>query len=125
MKMLKTLLLSGLILFSTKGFSQELPENYQSILNDFITYFSTIRTGNSVSKGKTSIRVINENKIILVVKHKGQIKNLTFERKSDEENEKQWKSMNTLTSDMIIKYNDYVTETLNEMHELAKQKSME
>lgn len=125
MKLVKTLLVAGFIFLTTEGFSQYLPESYQPMLTEIATYFETIRTGNSLTKGTTSIRVFSAEKIVLRVKHKGKIKNLTFEKKPDEESQLQWKPANQLTIDMVNKYEKYLTSTLKDMHNLAEKKSQE
>ncbi|MBN1116536.1 MAG: hypothetical protein JXA77_05010 [Bacteroidales bacterium] len=125
MKVLKTVFFLGIILFSKDAFSQYLPPSYQPMLSEIVTFFETITSGNSLQKGETSIRVVNENKIVLRIKHKGQIKNLTFETKPDEENKLVWMAANDLTIDMVNKYEDYLTKTFEDMHKLAEKKSKE
>ena len=125
MKLLKTFLVIGLFLVTTDIFGQYLPESYQPMLNEIVTFFETINSGNSLQKGSTSLRVINENKIVLRVKHKGQIKNLTFETKPDEENKLVWVPANDLTIDMVNKYENYLTSTFETMYKLAEKKSKE
>ncbi len=125
MKLGKIVLVAGFFLLTTKGFSQYLPESYQPMLTEIASYFETIRTGNSLTKGTTSIRVFSADKIVLRIKHKGSVKNLTFEKKPDEENQMQWKPANQLTIDMVNKYEKYLTNTLHDMHDLAKKKSQE
>lgn len=125
MKLLKTFLVIGLFLVTTDIFGQYLPESYQPMLNEIVTFFKTINSGNSLQKGSTSLRVVNENKIVLRVKHKGQIKNLTFETKPDEENNLIWMAANDLTIDMVNKYENYLTSTFETMYKLAEKKSKE
>ena len=125
MKILKTLLAIGLILFTTEIFGQDLPASYQSIFNEIITNFETIRSGNSIKQGKNSLSVINENRIALRTEHKKKVKNLTFITKPDEENKLHWVAANQLTIDMVNKYEDYLTETLESMLELSEEKSKE
>lgn len=125
MTQLKKLLVLGFILFSAEIFGQYLPESYQPMFNEIVTFFETIRSGNSLQKGSTSLRVVNENKIVLRVKHKGQIKNLTFETKPDEENKLFWVPANDLTIDMVNKYEGYLTNTFKSMYKLAEKKSKE
>ena len=69
--------------------------------------------------------MINENRIVLRVEHKKKVKNLTFETKLDEENKKYWAAANSLTIDMVNKYEGYVTKTLKDMHQLSEKKSKE
>lgn len=125
MKTLKALLLFGLILFTTEVFSQHLPPLYQPMLNEIVENFKTIRTGNSLTEGKNSIRVINENRVVLRLEYKKQVKNLTFVTKPDEENKLFWVAANQLTIDMVNKHEDYLTKTLKSMHKLSENKSKE
>lgn len=125
MKILKSILIAGLILFTTKAFSQHLPDSYQPMLSEIVTHFETIRTGNSLTEGKNSIRVINEGRVVLRVEHKKQVKNLTFITKPDEENRLQWIAANQLTTDMVNKYEDFLTKTLRSLHSLSEKKSKE
>ena len=125
MKLLKTLLALGLIIFTTETFGQNLPSSYQTMFSEIITNFETINTGNSIKKGKNSISIINENKIALRTEHKKKVKNLTFITKLDEENKLIWVAANQLTIDMVNKYEEYLTKTLESMHELSEKKSKE
>lgn len=125
MKVLKTLLIIGLILFTTKMFGQYLPPSYQPMFNEIVTNFETIVGSNSISQGKTTLSVINKNKVALKVQHKGKVKNLTFKTESDEENKLRWVAANALTIDMVNKYEDYLTKTLESMHKLSEKKSKE
>jgi hypothetical protein len=125
MKNIKTVFALGLILFTTNVFGQYLPESYQPMLNEVIENFKTITTGNSINEGKNSLRVVNENRIILRVEHKKKVKNLTFTTKLDEENQLAWIAGNPLTIDMVNKYEDYLTKTLKSMHKLSEKKSQE
>lgn len=125
MKILKTLLILGLILFTTDIFSQYLPPSFQPMLNEIITNFETIRGKNSISQGKNTLSVINKNRIALRVEHKKKVKNLTFITKLDEENKLYWVAANELTTDMVNKYEDYLTKTLDSMRKLSEKKSKE
>lgn len=125
MKTLKTLLVLGLILFTTEIFGQTLPPSYQTMFNEIITNFETIRSGNSIKQGKNSLSIINENRIALRTEHKKKVKNLTFVTKLDEENKLYWVAANQLTIDMVNKYEDYLTKTLESMLELSEKKSKE
>ncbi len=125
MRILKTLLVLGLILFTTEIFGQYLPASYEPMLNEIVENFKTIRTGNSLTEGKNSIRVINDNRIVLRLEYKKQVKNLTFETKPDEENNMFWVASNQLTIDMVNKHEDYLTKTLKSMHKLSESKSKE
>lgn len=125
MKTIKLLLTTGLILFTTTVFGQYLPPSYQPMFNEIITNFETIRSGNSINEGKNSLRVINENRIVLRVEHKKKVKNLTFETKLDEENKLYWVAANQLTTDMVNNYEDYLTKILKSLHKLSEKKSKE
>lgn len=125
MKLLKTLITLGLIIFTTEIYGQYLPDSYQPMLNDIVVFFQTIRGSNSITQGKTTLSVINDTKIALKVEHKKQVKNLTFIKKPDEENNLIWIPANELTIDMVNKYEDYLTDTFQSMYKLAKKKSEE
>lgn len=125
MKILKTVLALSLILFTTSIFGQELPANFQVMLNEIKTNFETINSGNSIKEGKNSISIINENRIALRTTHKKKVKNLTFITKPNEENELIWIAANALTIDMVNKYEEYLTETLTSLLELSRKKSKE
>lgn len=121
----KVVLLAAITLFSGNLFGQYLPETFQPILSEIVTHFETIRIGNSLTEGETSIRVINDSRVVLRVEHKRKIKNLTFIKKTDEENQLVWVSANQLTTDMVNKYKDYLEKTLRSMHKLSEKKSKE
>lgn len=125
MKILKILLVLGLILFTTEIFGQTLPDSYQPMFNEIITNFENIRTGNSINKGKNSLRVINENKIVLRTEHKKKVKNLTFVKKLNKDNELVWIADNQLTIDMVNKYEEFLTKTLETMLEFSREKAKE
>jgi hypothetical protein len=125
MRILKTVLVVGIILLTSETFGQYLPESYQPMLNEIVINFETIRSGNSINEGSNSLRVINENRIVLRTEHKRQVKNLTFETKLDEENKLIWVPANELTIDMVNKYEDYLTKTLESLFKLSEEKSKE
>ncbi len=125
MKTIKLLSIVGLFFLARNVSAQYLPESYQPMFNEIVTNFETITSGNSINEGSTSLRVINNEKIVLRVKHKKQVKNLTFETKLDEESNKIWVAGNPLTIDMVNKYEDYLTKTLEEMYALSDKKSKE
>lgn len=125
MKLLKVILLSGLVFLTTKSFSQQIPGSYQSKLDEIVDFFKVIRGSNSITKGKTVLTVFSEEKIALRLEYKKQVKNLTFEKLAGEENDKKWKAVNQLTIDMINKHEDVVTKQLQIMYELAEEKSKE
>ncbi|MBN1597845.1 MAG: hypothetical protein JW894_06085 [Bacteroidales bacterium] len=125
MKILKTLLMLGLFLITAEIFGQTLPPSYQPIFNETIEFFKTITSGNSITKGANTLSVINENKIALRIEHKGKVKNLTFEKIPDEENNLYWIAVNDLTVDMVNKYEKNLTKILESMFKLAEKKSKE
>ena len=125
MKVLKTILALGFILFTTEIFSQDLPASYQALFNEVVINFKSIRTGNSITQGKNSLRLINDNKIVLRTEHQKKVKNLTFVTKLDEENNLIWIAENQLTIDMVNKYEEYLTKTLESMLEFSAKKAKE
>ena len=125
MKIVKTILLFSLIFSTTEIFAQELPDSYQTIFDQVVTNFESIRTGNSLTKGQNSIRLINENRIVLRTKHKKKIKNLTFVKEKNKDGNLIWIADNQLTIDMVNKYEEFLTETLQEMLEYSAEKAKE
>ena len=125
MKILRTLIAFGLIFFTGEIFGQLLPDSYQPMFNEIVTHFETIRGSNSITQGKNSLSIINENKIALCVTHKKKVKNLTFITKPDEEGILFWVAANELTIDMVNKYEDFLTKTLETLHKLSEKKSKE
>ena len=115
----------GLILFTTEIFGQELPDTYQAMFNEMVVNFETIRSGNSIKEGKNTLSVFSQDRIVLRLEHKKQVKNLTFIKKANEENELRWVAANQITIDMVNKYEDDLTETLKEMLELTQKRSKE
>jgi hypothetical protein len=114
-----------MILLSNDIFSQYLPPSYEPMLNEIVTFFETIRGSNSITQGKNTLSVINDNKIALRIKHKGTVKNLTFETKLDEESKSYWAPANDLTIDFANKYEKDLTKILESMYKLAEKKSKE
>ena len=125
MKILKTLITLGLILFTTEIFGQLLPDSYQPLFNEILTHFETIRGSNSITQGKNTLSIISENKIALRIMHQKKVKNLTFITKPDEEGNLFWVAANEITIDMVNKYEDNVTKALESMHKLSEKKSKE
>jgi len=125
MKIGKLLIAIGLIFFTSEIFGQELPVTYQPMLNEVITNFKTITSGNSLRQGKTTLSVVNENKIALRIEHQKKVKNLTFITKLDAENNVIWIAANPLTTDMVNKHSEDLTKELEEMVELSRKKSKE
>lgn len=125
MKKLKIFIGFSLILFSTGIFGQQLPQSYQAMLNEIVTHFETIRGSTTVTQGKNTLSFISKNKIALRVDHKKTVKNLTFIKEPDEENNLVWIAANELTTDMVNKYEDFLTDILKSMHKLSEKKSKE
>ncbi len=125
MKIQKTLIALSLILFTTKLFGQYLPDSYQSMFNEIVTHFETIRGSNSITQGNNTLSIVDKNKIALHIKHKKMVKNLTFITEPDEEGHQIWIAANELTIDMVNKYEDDLTKILKSMYELSEKKSKE
>ncbi len=125
MRILKTLIIPCLILFTTEISGQDLPDSYQAMFNEILTHFETIRGSTSITQGSTTLSIVNENKIALRIKHKKEVKNLTFITESDEEGNLFWVAANEITIDMVNKYEDVVTKALESMHKLSEKKSKE
>lgn len=123
MKTIKILTLLGFVLLAEQTFAQVLPPSYQPMLNEIVENFETIVGSNSISKGKNTLSVVNKNKVALRVNHKGKVKNLTFITEPDEENKLQWVAANALTTDMVNKYEDFLTKTLISLHKLSEKRS--
>ena len=115
----------GLIVFTPKIFSQDLPPSYEPMLNEIVVFFETIRGSNSITQGKNTLSVLDENKVALRIEHKGSVKNLTFEKTPDEEGKLYWIASNELTTDMVNKYEKDLTKILESMYKLAEKKSKE
>jgi len=123
MKKIQIALLFGFVFIGTTVFGQYLPTSYEGILNEIVENFETIRGANSVKDGSTSLRLLSADKIVLRLDHKRKVKTLTFVRKKDEEGNKYWVSANTLTTDMINKYEKFVTKELTNMLEVSREKA--
>ncbi len=119
----KTLTLVSTLFISTTINAQFLPTSYESLFNEIVENFSTIRGGNSIADGKTSLRLLSQEKIILRLTHKKRVKTLTFIIKKDEEGENYWVAGNKLTTDMVNKYEKDLTKTLNTMLEISREKA--
>jgi len=113
----------GSIIIGQKVSAQFLPETYQSIFDEIVTNFEEIRGSTSLNEGKTSLRLLDNEKIILRLDHKRSVKTLTFVIKLDEEGNNYWVSANKLTEDMINKYEDDVTKVLEDMLELSREQA--
>ena len=125
MKILKALIVLGMVLYSNVTFCQVLPPSYQPMLNEIVVNFENIRGSNSITQGKNTLSVINPNKIALRIMHKKKDKNLTFITQPDEENKLHWVAANQLTTDMVERYEDDVTKILESMYKYSEKKSKE
>jgi hypothetical protein len=125
MKLLRTIITLGLILFTTEIFGQLLPDSYQAMFNEILTHFETIRGSNSITQGSTTLSIVSEDKIALRIEHKKEVKNLTFVTEPDEEGDLLWVAANEITIDMVNKYENVVTKALESMYKLAEKKSKE
>ena len=125
MKTLKSLLIIGLILLTTHSFAQKLPDNYEAIFNELIDNMELIRSGNSVKKGKSTLTVFNDKKIVLRMTYNKQVKNLTFIKKATEDNKMEWVASNQLTADMVDRHEEDLTEELMKMLEETREKAKE
>jgi hypothetical protein len=125
MKILKTLLSLSLILMISEIYGQALPETYPTIFSEMITNFESIRSGNSIKKGKSTLTVFSEKRIVLRITHKKQVKNLTFIKELDTENNLHWIAKNQLTIDMVNKYEEDLSDILKDMLELSLKKAKE
>ncbi|PKP12046.1 MAG: hypothetical protein CVU09_00680 [Bacteroidetes bacterium HGW-Bacteroidetes-4] len=124
MKTLKKIVyLTGIILLSLNAKAQLVPETYQPIFNEIVTNFETIRGSNSLKDGKTSLRLLSQEKIVIKLDHKRNVKTLTFVIKLDEEGNKYWVADNTLTIDMVNKYESDLTKVLEKMLEISREES--
>jgi len=126
MKVFARLFVVFLIVIGTQNAkAQYLPPAYEPILNEIAENFKEIRGTTSLEYSKNSLRILGEEKIILKMKHKGSIKTLNFVKQKDEEGQKFWVSDNKLTTDMVNKYEADLTEVLNKMLELSREKMQE
>lgn len=123
MKFFKLVSLAILLLTVSNIVGQDLPSSYEPMLNEIVTNFEEIRGGNSLNEGKNSLRLLNDDKIILRIEHKRKVKTLTFIKKLDEEGSKYWVSANKLTTDMVNKFEDDLTKVLEEMLELSRDEA--
>ncbi len=113
----------GMFFISTTINAQFLPPSYESLLNEIVANFKEIRGGNSIADGKTSLRLLSDEKIILRIDHKRKVKTLTFIVAKDEEGQDYWVSANKLTTDMVNKYEKELTKILNKMLEISRKKA--
>ena len=95
------------------------------MLNEIVTHFETIRGSTSITKGKNTLSIVDENKIALRIDHNKTVKNLTFITEPDEEGKLMWVPANEITIDMVNKYEDDLTKVLESMHKLSEKLSKE
>jgi hypothetical protein len=119
----KIVYLTGIFLLSLNANAQLVPETYQPIFNEIVTNFETIRGSNSLKDGKTSLRLLSKEKIVIKIDHKRSVKTLTFVIKLDEEGNKYWVADNTLTIDMVNKYESDLTKVLEKMLEISREEA--
>jgi hypothetical protein len=115
--LLKIIFLAGIIR------AQQLPPSYEAMFNEIVKNFETIRGGNTINDGKTSLRLLAQDKIVLRIDHKKTVKTLTFTKGKDEEGNQYWISGSEITTDMVNKYEKDLTEILEDMLELTREKS--
>mgnify|MGYP001079040787 CR=1 FL=1 len=125
MKLFKTFLIAGLIFFTANVSAQKLPDNYEAIFTELIDNMELIRSGNSLKKGKHTLTVFSEERIVLRTKYNRQVKNLTFVKESNDENKMEWIADNQLTIDMVNKHEEDLTEIFMEMLELSRKEAQE
>lgn len=125
MKIVKTIMVLGLIFFTAEIIGQELPDSYQGMLNEIITNFESIRGSNSITQGKTTLSVVNKDKIALRVEYKKKVKNLTFTQGSEEGDSETWVAANQLTIDMVNKHEDFLTKELETMLKYSDKRAKE
>ncbi len=116
-------LLVGALFVSTNMFGQYLPASYESTLDEITENFKTIRGATSLKDGKTSLRFLSDEKIILRLEHKKKVKTLTFVKEADEEGGKFWISGNSLTTDTVEKYEKDITKELENMLKISREEA--
>jgi hypothetical protein len=122
-KILTLILIVGALVLKFNASAQYLPETYQPILNEIVKNFDEIRGATSLNDGKSSLRLLSQEKIILKLEHKRKVKTLTFVIKLDEEGNTYWMSDNTLTNDMVNKYESVLTKELENMLEISREQA--
>lgn len=126
MKRIVSLTLIIVALFITNQVkAQFLPPAYEAILDEIVENFEVIRGTTSLKDGKTSLRMLSEEKLIIRMDHKKMVKTLTFIKKKDEEGNKFWVSANQLTTDMINKYEKDVTKVVEIMLDRSREEAKE
>ena len=77
-RIIKTILLTGILFISSSAIGQYLPTTYEAILDEIVENFTVIRGTTSLKDGKSSLRLLSDEKIILRIDHKKSVKTLTF-----------------------------------------------
>ena len=113
----------SLLIWCRTADAQLLPPSYEAIFNEITENFKEIRGGNSIADGKTSLRLLSDEKIIIRMDHKRSVKTLTFIKKADEEGAKYWISANKLTTDMVNKYEKDLTKIIEKLLEISREKA--
>ncbi len=122
-KILKlTLILSAFFTVSTAN-AQYLPQSYEAILNEIVENFKTIRGATAINDGKTSLRLLAEDRIIIRMDHNRSVKTLTFTKAKDEEGQEYWVSDNSLTTDMVNKYEKDLTKVMEKMLDVSRKEA--
>jgi len=103
--------------------AQQLPQSYEPLFNEIVENFKTIRGGNTINDGKTSLRLLAADKIVLRIDHNKSVKTLTFTKGKDEEGQEYWISGNDITTDMVNKYEKDLTKILEKMLEISRKES--
>lgn len=103
--------------------AQNLPPAYEAIFDEIVENFKEIRGGNSIADGKTSLRLLSNEKIIIRMNHKRSVKTLTFTKKPDEEGSRFWQAQNKLTTDMVNKYEKDLTKIVKKLLEISRDKA--
>lgn len=124
MKLILKLTLLIVLFFTTStSFAQFLPISYEGIFNEIVENFETINGKNSIKDGKTSLRLLSPEKIIVRMDHRKSIKTLTFIKKNDEEGEKFWVSGNSVTTDMVNKYEKTLTKAIDSLLKISRKEA--
>ncbi len=119
----KVALFVGVLFISANIFGQYIPVSYETTLNEITENFKTIRGATSLKDGKTSLRFLSDEKIILRIEHKKRVKTLVFIKGPDEEGGKFWMSGNSLTIDTIDKYEKDITKELENMLKISREEA--
>lgn len=123
-KILKTFVIASTLFIGIKlANAQHLPPAYEAVFNEIVENFKEIRGGNSIADGKTSLRLLSNERIIIRMDHKRSVKTLTFIKKADEEGSTYWMAGNKLTTDMVNKYEKELTKTVEKLLQISRDKA--